>query len=338
MDYKIGFEDLLLRLYNGLRSLFIPSLDNNFNPGFLHSKVVFYGVLFLLVVKIITVGFFIPIPGNIFFADITKTDLLNLANQQRSQLGIAPLAENNILDQAAKLKAQDMVNKGYFSHVSPSGITPWFWFRQVGYNYKYAGENLAVGFFDSKDLFEAWIASPSHKENIVNPNYKEVGTAVVSGFDSNAILVVQVFGAVIAKKPDPASVANKNTAPPLVQAPLEPEKENVAVAANESLEQEVLGNATQINQSAPLNKDFKNNVYLNVMHFIVYDYQVLLQYILYLLVVAVGASALIAIFFGARDLQRPVLVRSAQLFSMICVAIFLDQSFISQIIGGHIVI
>ena len=92
----------------------------------------------------------INIPQNIFFADITKSALENFVNQTRQSVGLQPLTENTALDQAAQIKAENMVQDNYFEHTSPSGITPWAWFVQAGYNYKYAGENLAIGFFDSK--------------------------------------------------------------------------------------------------------------------------------------------------------------------------------------------
>ena len=118
-----------------------------------------------------------------------------MVNQTRQSVGLQPLAENSQLDRAAQLKAQNMVQDNYFDHTSPSGISPWYWFSQAGYNYKYAGENLAIGFFDSQEVYDAWLNSPSHKANILNPNYTEVGTAVLSGFGSNnTIVVVQEFG------------------------------------------------------------------------------------------------------------------------------------------------
>src|SRR6185436_7850636 len=98
------------------------------------------------------------------------------------------------LNKAAMAKAQDMVKNGYFAHESPQGISPWYWFKQAGYVYKYAGENLAVGFVDSKTVYDAWFNSPSHKANLLNKNYTQVGTAIVSGFDGNSIVVVQEFG------------------------------------------------------------------------------------------------------------------------------------------------
>lgn len=103
---------------------------------------------------------------------------------------------NDLLSAAAQLKANDMAAKGYFAHVSPDGKTPWYWIDKVGYSYDYAGENLAVNFIDSADVSNAWMASPTHRANILNPVFKEVGTATAVGTykGRNAIFVVQLFG------------------------------------------------------------------------------------------------------------------------------------------------
>jgi len=90
--------------------------------------------------------FLIGFPQNEFYADLTKSSLVDLTNRNRATFNLPPLKESPQLDAAAYLKALDMEKNGYFAHTSPTGITPWYWFDQVGYNYRYAGENLAIGF------------------------------------------------------------------------------------------------------------------------------------------------------------------------------------------------
>ena len=124
----------------------MPSESNNYKSRFLQSNILLYCVVLLLALKIVTILVSINFPQNIFFADITKSALENFVNQTRQSAGLQPLSENEKLDQAAQLKAENMVQDQYFNHTSPSGVTPWFWFLQAGYNYKYAGENLAIGF------------------------------------------------------------------------------------------------------------------------------------------------------------------------------------------------
>ena len=134
---------------------------------FLQSNILLYCVVLLLVLKIGTTLISINIPQNIFFADITKFALENFANQTRQSLGLAPLVVNEKLNQAAQLKAENMVQNNYFDHTSPPGVTPWFWFKQAGYSYKYAGENLARDFTNPNSAVEAWMNSSTHRENIL---------------------------------------------------------------------------------------------------------------------------------------------------------------------------
>ena len=89
-----------------------------------------------------------------------------------------------------------MAQKEYFSHTSPEGKTPWYWFRKNGYSYIYAGENLAIHFFDSKDLVQAWLDSPSHRANILNKNFSNIGVGISKGLyeGKETIFIVQLFG------------------------------------------------------------------------------------------------------------------------------------------------
>jgi len=130
-------------------------------------------------------------------SEITKDSIINLVNKSRAENSISALAENQNLDNAAKDKLEDMIKNNYFAHTSPTGVTPWFWFEKNGYDYKYAGENLALGFSSVEKEHQAWMNSPTHRKNILNPNYKEIGVAVGQGIiDNNLVtLAVQSFGA-----------------------------------------------------------------------------------------------------------------------------------------------
>jgi hypothetical protein len=129
-------------------------------------------------------------------SEIKVADVIKLLNQARVASGLDVLKENAILDQAAEAKAQDMVKNDYFAHTSPSGIDPWFWFKKLGYNYKYAGENLAVNYNSGEEQQKAWMNSKTHRANILNANYREVGVAVVKGKidGENSLLTVELFG------------------------------------------------------------------------------------------------------------------------------------------------
>jgi uncharacterized protein YkwD len=130
--------------------------------------------------------------GSISAKPLTSAEILSLVNTDRAKHGLSALESNPTLDLAALAKAEDMVSRNYFAHVGPDGTDPWYWFKILGYNYTYAGENLAEGYNDAFDLENSWMASPTHRANILSPFYSEVGVAVVSRGDTN--IIVQLFG------------------------------------------------------------------------------------------------------------------------------------------------
>ena|SRR3989338_1368244 len=124
--------------------------------------------------------------------NLTPGEILELVNTTRVNSGLTPLSLNSTLNLAAFAKAEDMLNNNYFAHVSPEGVKPWYWFKAMGYNYTYAGENLALGYDDADELVDSWMSSPSHKSNILSPFYSDLGLAVVN--DQGNTVIVQMFG------------------------------------------------------------------------------------------------------------------------------------------------
>jgi hypothetical protein len=135
-------------------------------------------------------------------AAVLPAVLADLTNAERQSEKLDALTVNPILNKAAEMKAEDMATKGYFAHTSPEGKTPWYWLDQVGYQYEYAGENLAINFTDSKDVTDAWMNSPTHRANIVKDKYTEVGTGISQGIynGKETVFVVQVYANPITKE------------------------------------------------------------------------------------------------------------------------------------------
>lgn len=180
-----------------LKHVFIPHDENDYKPHFFREVA----VSMLLFVSVFLLG---SSAGSSFFihktvlgAEIAASVLIDLTNEDRIANNENPLLRNPKLDKAAQLKGEDMANKQYFSHNSPDGVTPWHWFRKVGYNFLYAGENLAINFTDSSDVEKAWLNSPTHRANIMNVEFREIGIATVRGMYNNypTIYIVQMFGA-----------------------------------------------------------------------------------------------------------------------------------------------
>lgn len=109
---------------------------------------------------------------------LNPTQIIQLTNKYRATKGLVSLTENAQLDQSACLKAQDMVAKNYWAHVSPDGLQPQYWVEQVGYHYYRLGENLAYGFRTSNDVMSGWEKSPEHEANL-SGDYTETGVCVL---------------------------------------------------------------------------------------------------------------------------------------------------------------
>ncbi|MBP6883918.1 MAG: hypothetical protein KBC06_01650 [Candidatus Pacebacteria bacterium] len=180
-----------------LKKDFFPHEGNEYKPHFLRHESVF---VFLLIIIVVQLGFLIQVffvfDKTKFLASVLPGVLTTITNEERAQNDAPPLTENTLLDKAALLKAQDMATLGYFAHTSPEGKTPWYWFEQVGYRYSMAGENLAVNFFESEDVAQAWMNSPTHRANIVKKDYTEIGIGVANGVyqGRNTVFVAQLFG------------------------------------------------------------------------------------------------------------------------------------------------
>lgn len=115
-----------------------------------------------------------------YTTDVTSADLLIDTNQARQSQGSAPITLNPQLSRAAQAKANDMVARNYWAHLSPDGKTPWTFIDTTGYAYQKAGENLAFGFANTNDIVKGWMNSPAHKQNLVDTAYREVGFGIAN--------------------------------------------------------------------------------------------------------------------------------------------------------------
>ncbi len=141
-------------------------------------------------------------------AHLTQDGVLYWTNQNRKANGDAELKYNAALNAAAQTKLKDMFAKQYFEHVSPDGVDPGKLAGQSGYLYLMVGENLALGNFkDDQALVQAWMDSPGHRANILEPKYVEIGIAVGQGMyqGHRTWIAVQEFGRPQSACPKPDS-------------------------------------------------------------------------------------------------------------------------------------
>lgn len=190
-----------------LRDFFIPNKENGYAPHSL-QKAAMLGMVFMVVLSFTATNILsiVWMGSQWMVSTVLPAVIVELTNEERTAGQLTELRRNPLLDEAARMKAEHMAENHYFAHYSPDGVSPWFWFGRASYNFVHAGENLAIHFTDSEEVVDAWMDSPSHRENIMNGDYSEIGVGTAKGtyegFDT--VYVVQMFGAPAAATPQMA--------------------------------------------------------------------------------------------------------------------------------------
>lgn len=162
---------------------------------------------------------------------MTLGSLLADTNAQRAANGFGALSLNSKLDSAAQANADDMAARDYWSHYTPDGNPPWIWVTNQGYSYQKLGQNLATGFDDEQSTINGWMASPPHRENLLDPDYTDVGFGYANVPDYTAAgggpmtVVVAFYGqprVLAASTAAPTSTAPGSSAPAARTAAPEP--------------------------------------------------------------------------------------------------------------------
>ena len=180
--------------------------------------------LYLQIFVVSAAGFYViklKAPQILGAVTFSAQQIIDLTNQKRAENGLPALSYNPLLAQAAAAKAANMFSENYWAHNSPSGKTPWSFITGAGYKYVYAGENLARDFGDANSVVNAWMNSPSHRENLLEKNFKEIGVAVADGklTGVDGILVVQEFGTPVSGVPTTPTVAQASPLPSPTSSP-----------------------------------------------------------------------------------------------------------------------
>ena len=185
------------RILGHLKDHFIPHQGNGHHPHVLrHHVLAGYSAIFVLL-KVLAILITTTFPSaSVFSSSITPGNIIALTNATREALHLPLLNANALLTQAAQIKAVDMLQKQYFAHRSPNGQTALDLIKAQGYQALYAGENLAVHFLTAEEVNSGWMLSPTHRANIVNPRYDEIGIGIANGdFEGEPTqFVVQFFG------------------------------------------------------------------------------------------------------------------------------------------------
>lgn len=324
---------------NKARLFIFPCEQNNYRPTVLDGRFLSYVALVLVLLKFVSLFHFIFLPRTPYFADVSRRALVQMANEERIAAGLIPLIENQKLIKAAELKAQDMLQRDYFSHWSPDGVSPWHWFNVVGYEYRYAGENLAIGFFNAKDIHRSWIASPSHRNNILGPNYNDIGIAVVEGdfYGHTTFLVVQVFGMrdvaplvtipEIAQEPITTETILPENEPEIVEVPSVEEEPliNDALIADEKLDPDissVLGVGPVISPAGP---EELGGIRYSLFNFLMVEYDDMVRQLIFYIMLFLGFVMVVNVFVKF-NVQHPDLIFKGFAFLLLFLALdYFDQ-------------
>lgn len=180
-----------------------------------------YIPVLLLVIATFMISLIQPVQrrGVLAYAvEVSSSSLLQATNTQRVSNGAASLQLNQTLSAAAQTKAQDMVARNYWSHNTPEGEEPWKFITNAGYSYSRAGENLAYGFATSDETVTGWMNSQTHRDNLLDTNFTEVGFGFANSENFNnsgpETVVVAMYG-----KPQVLAVSGNTPPAPETAAP-----------------------------------------------------------------------------------------------------------------------
>jgi uncharacterized protein YkwD len=122
--------------------------------------------------------------------------ILELTNAERTRRGLSKLKLQDRLGKSADWYAAEMAKRGYFSHTDHFGRSFDRRISSFGYPWRLVGENIAFGYDDPCSVVQAWMESPGHRANILEPRYREIGISVASDAATQGKLYwVQNFGA-----------------------------------------------------------------------------------------------------------------------------------------------
>ncbi|MFA6486188.1 MAG: CAP domain-containing protein [Candidatus Magasanikbacteria bacterium] len=169
-----------------LKKYFIPHRGNNYHPHILHTKrAVFYAGVFVAM-KVLVVGFVLLLPLEAFvMPDVLveeQRQIIAYTNEIRERQGLPTMSETVVLDRSAGAKALDMASNGYFAHEGPKQRNLAYFLGKAGYDYETAGENLAMGFADAREVVDAWVKSPTHLANLIDKDFTDLGIGIESGY------------------------------------------------------------------------------------------------------------------------------------------------------------
>lgn len=196
-----GFKKYCSDSFCLFKDYFVPGDHNDNRPKILRPKQLLGIAILLILFKVFVASYiFIIYQKEAEMSEDIVNQVFISVNEERSKNELNSLNFNNVLNESALAKGNDMIANNYFSHTSIDGRKPWDFVDRNKYQYVLIGENLAMNFITASGAHSALMASPSHQKNILNPKYTDIGLAVVNGDinGKNTNILVQLFGSRVA--------------------------------------------------------------------------------------------------------------------------------------------
>lgn len=231
-QHKEGWQKFYRDSGKLFKKYFVPHEGNDHKPHILRAKTLTTIAIALLLVKASVVGYlFLAHPEGARMSEVLIARVIELTNQDRQNNNLNTLKTNPVLTNSAEAKANDLITRNYFSHNTPDGKKPWDFIDRGQYRYLFVGENLAMNFSTADSVHRALMNSPTHKKNILNERYEDIGVAMVSGMinGKQTNVLVELFGTIRST----TLAAVPPTVPPKVEPTPTPES-IVEVAGEES--------------------------------------------------------------------------------------------------------
>ena len=121
-----------------------------------------------------------------------EKQVASLTNSKRKASGLGNLTLDSQLSKLARMKAEDMAKKGYFSHTSPTYGSAFDMMKKYGVSYRTAGENIAKGQKTPEAVMNGWMNSSGHRANILSSAYTHIGVGYAKDSKGNTYWV-QIF-------------------------------------------------------------------------------------------------------------------------------------------------
>lgn len=239
-----------------VKNLLIATKENKYRPHIIRRHGLALSLALIFTVQLIYSVQLSAVDGGKggvlgYATNINQSDLLIYTNENRVANGLPGFKANPKLASAAQNKANHMIANDYWAHIAPDGTTPWYFFDQAGYAYLVAGENLAYGFDTSLGVVNGWMASQSHRDNVLLPAYEEIGFGIASGAnyqgDENTVVVAFYGDPVVSTSPAAAPVQTTTPPEPAKNLPVELVSETTPAKEEVLTTEEITEDAGQVN-------------------------------------------------------------------------------------------